>query len=132
MDFFDSEVKPLDAFSFQKMATSEPPKQSLAAQKLPPPKRQLALEIQSFERIIRNLEKEKKKDETTISIMWNEISTRMGLFDQIAGRRYTPPLEVARIQKIALTKFFLATGGHAWSNKLGWVGQPKVGTTQTL
>lgn len=106
---------------------SLPPPQLLANLKLPPPKRQLAMEIESFSRNIKKLEKEgRKKDDANISIMLNEVSTRMNLYDQQVGFRYIAPPDAQRTEKLALSKIFTGLQGHSWSRKLGWVGQPKV------
>lgn len=101
----------------------------LAKQKLPPPKLQLQLEIEAYQRQIAKLEKDKKNaaDEALISIALNEVQTRKVLYDTLVGMKYASPSEVFnRIEKQALVRLFLGFHGHAWARNAGWVGQPKV------
>ena len=112
-----------------KDGSSSPSKQlPISKQKIPPPRLQLQLEIEAYNRIIKRLEKEKKSagDEAQISINWNEVATRKILYDTLVGAAYTTPAELSRLQKMALVKTFTALHGHAWSRKNGWVGQPKI------
>jgi hypothetical protein len=102
---------------------------ALAKQKLPPPKLQLQLEIEAYQRVLKKLEKERKNasDDALISIAWNEVHTRQVLYDTLVGTRYIPPPDVAsRAEKQALVKLFYAFHGHAWARNNGWIGQPKI------
>lgn len=87
----------------------------------PPPPHVLSLEIEGFELGIKVLEKQGKKGEQT-AILWMEIMTRKDQYRLATGKGHEDPVDVSRVERIALIKLFENLKGFEWNKKFGWLG----------
>lgn len=86
------------------------------------PVRQVLADIAAYERKIKRMEKENAA-KNDITMIWMEIVTKKTIFKQLTSILYDSILDVRRIEKDVLKRFFLGLGGFAWKNVQGWVGQ---------
>lgn len=86
------------------------------------PVRQVLADIASYERKIKRMEKENAA-KADITMVWMEIVTKKTIFKQLTSILYDAILDVRRIEKDVVKRFFIDLGGFSWKNVQGWVGQ---------
>lgn len=95
----------------------------------PPPADVLMMEVEGYERAIREKDKPgSKKAGDDTSIMWMEAMTRRDLYRSATGKGLDDLIDVSRVEKTALSKLFSALHGDEWNRKFGWVGMLKSQT----
>ena len=90
-----------------------------------PSTKQLQMEIQHFDKKIKQGELENKQH-SDLTIFWMEIVTRKDQFRIGTGMlHYEPPIDVRKIDKYHLIKLFQVWKGFSWIRNFGWIGQLK-------
>lgn len=101
---------------------------------LPPPRRNLIMEIESYSRQIKALNKKSNKSmhQDEINLYKGEIMVRMDYYTHGTGTSYEKYGDVSREEKKVAIKLFESFGGHSWKNKFGWIGQSKTSVRPLL
>ena len=92
---------------------------------LPPPARYIQMEVENYERLIKE-DETKGRRKGDMQEMFLELVSRKDLFRIATSEGYVSPLDVTRNQKNALIKIFYALQGFGWKRQFGWIGQDRT------
>jgi hypothetical protein len=94
---------------------------------LPPPRRNLTMELENYSRQIKALNQKGNpalyQDE--INFCKGEIMIRLDHFTHATGTTYEKYGDVGREEKKTAIRIFESFQGHSWKQKFGWTGQTK-------
>ena len=89
---------------------------------LPPPPRQLAMEIERYQRRM----KEPGLKQSEMNQLHIDVVQRTEHYHLATGEGYKKIVDVKLTEKNAVKDLFLTLRGHSWSRKFGWIGQNKT------